>query len=434
MEKLGSRWRRIAGAGVVATATGATVLALTVPAGASTSAAANNTIIGSGSQAAYPTVVALNELFNGSPGCNIVAGSGNTQQQNFSCASPANGGEDGYSQALENPIDDVALAEPAYGSNVGIDQLEDQGAHNPTGVSTAPINYASSSRGAQSSDLKGLNFVAWAKGGISWIRFTKVNGKATPCGSVTNLTTTQILDIYNGSITNWNQVGCSKSETIVPYLADVGSGIGSAFAKAIGFTSTGVPAGVNPSDVINQDSVTTILKNANEAGAIYYYSAGWFNTHCPKGVCDSLTKTTKKDVAALGSINSIAPSQSTIEGGTFPVINFLYNVYSNGSNSNIPVASQATLNYASEDGFLCKTGTSSDIDPITGVAYRTEIVNDIENTGFYPVETTAAAEGTVDTPAPLTTSSGPYSGINDLSGSDPTGYCLVTTTDANANS
>ena len=372
--------------------------------------------------------MALNDLFNSSPGCNLVEPTGDTQNQNFSCSVPANGGEDGYTEAAENPINDVALAEPAAGSNVGISQLEDQGAHNgPAGTTTAPINYGTSSRAAQSSDLKGLNFVAWAKGGISWFHFTKIGKVGTPSAAVTNLTLAQLTAIWNGTDTNWDQVGGSNAPIAV-YVAGTGSGLETTWAKALGIAA--VPPGVtDPSThVINQDSDTKILANGDEKDAIYYYSVGYFNTFCPKGKCSG----NKKYTAALGSIAGVAPSQTTILNNTFPVTNFLYNVYSNGENTNIPVASQATLNYASEDGFLCKSSTTTDIDPITGVAYRTEIDKAITGTGFFPLP--SGPEGTVDTPAPLNTASGPYSGIGDLSTSNPTGFCLVTTTDANSGS
>ena len=40
----------------------------------------------------------------------------------------------------------------------------------------------------------------------------------------------------------------------------------------------------------------------------------------------------------------------------------LYTVYSDGTNSDIPVSNPATLNFASEDGFLCKPNTATGAD------------------------------------------------------------------------
>lgn len=415
-----ARRRRFGVAIGVATGAASLALAAAIPAGASTVPAANNFIIGSGSAAAYGALVALGDLFNGSPGCNLVVGTGGTQEQNFSCASPsAPGGENGYAEANENPYNDVAIQEPPYGANIGITQLEDQGAHG----SSAPINYASSSRAAESTDLQGLNFVAYAKDGISWFHFTKINKKATASSAVTNLSLTDLTDIFNGVYTNWDQVG-GKNAPIDVYVANKGSGTESVWKAALGIAD--VPPGVTDptTHVIFQDSDSQMFTNGDEANAIYYYSVGYFNAHCPKGVCNGGSK---KDIAALGSIGGVAPNETTILNNTFPVTRYLYTVYSNGENPNIPVATQATLNFASEDGFLCKTQTNTQIDPLTGLTYRSEIDTAITSNGFYTLP--SGPEGTVDTPADITDPN--YSAI-DESGTNPTGYCLVTTTDANS--
>ena len=59
--------------------------------------------------------------------------------------------------------------------------------------------------------------------------------------------------------------------------------------------------------------------------------------------------------------------------GSYPVPEDLYTVYSDGTNSDIPVSNPATINFASEDGFICKVNTADGtakgaqiIDPITG--------------------------------------------------------------------
>jgi ABC-type phosphate transport system substrate-binding protein len=419
--------QRRRGAVIVGAALGASAMAavLAAPAGASTSPAANNIIIGSGSAAAYTTLVGLGGLFNGSPGCNLVVASGGTQQQDFSCASPPGPGfENGYATSgNNNPFNDVALQEPPLGANAGILQLEDQGTHNGSGVTTAPISYASSSRAAQSTDLKGLNLVAYAKDGLSWFHFTKVNKKATPSSKVTNLTVTQLTGIWNGTITNWNQVGGTNAPIVV-YVANKSAGTESVWKSALGITD--VPPGVtDPSHVIFQNDDSSIISQGNANDAIYYYSYGFYSGHCPKGICQG----NKKYVTALGSINGVAPTPTTILNNTFPITRYLYTVYSNGSNSNIPTASQATLNFASEDGFLCKAQNDTNVDPITGATYRSEINADISAQGFIPLP--KGSEGSVTHPANITDPG--YSAI-DMSGTNPTGYCLVTTTDGNANS
>jgi phosphate transport system substrate-binding protein len=424
MKKLRIRRRGVALVGAAA-GTVALTAAAAVPASASTSPAANHFIVGSGSAAAYPVLTGLDSLFNGSPGCQLVDVSGATQQQDFSCAtSPLPGGENGFPEANQNPYNDVAIQEPPLGANVGITQLEDQGTHNGTGVTTAPIDYASSSRAAQSTDLQGLNFVAYGKDGISWFHFTKVNGVASSSSAVTNLSLTQLTGIWNGTITNWSTVGGANAPIVV-YVANKGSGTESVWKGALGITD--VPPGVtSTTHVVFQDDDSQIISQGNAKNAIYYYSDGYFATHCKKGFCNG----NKKDVAALGSINGVAPTKTSILNNTFPVTRFLYSVYSNGFNTNIPKASQATLNFASEDGFLCKASDSDSApggtDPLTGQTYRSEINAVISAQGFFPLP--KGNEGTVGHPAVITDAK--YAPI-DESGTNPTGYCLVTTTDGN---
>ena len=74
---------------------------------------------------------------------------------------------------------------------------------------------------------------------------------------------------------------------------------------------------------------------------------------------------------------------------TFPVTRGLYNVYNN-STATVP-SSQATLNFIGENGFLCKSSTATDIDPQTGVLYRTEIENAIKANGFFPLDVSGSA-------------------------------------------
>jgi hypothetical protein len=95
------------------------------------------------------------------------------------------------------------------------------------------------------------------------------------------------------------------------------------------------------------------------------------------------------------------------------------------------------------------------VDPLTGLSYISEIQSVIEGNGFYPlsagrtsgtVNQTEEQEGSVDTPATtlLNSASGGTGGglygypqyksfDNDTqSGGQPTGFCLVSTTDGNS--
>ena len=71
-------------------------------------------------------------------------------------------------------------------------------------------------------------------------------------------------------------------------------------------------------------------------------------------------------------------------------------MYSNGSNPNIPVSNPATLNAISEDGFMCKPSTATDIDPNTGATYRSEIDAAITVQGFTPLPNLQVEDGQGD--------------------------------------
>ena len=91
---------------------------------------------------------------------------------------------------------------------------------------------------------------------------------------------------------------------------------------------------------------------------------------------------------STGSSPARRPIEAQLPGSTaipFPGDNFLYNVYSDGSNPDIPASSPAALNAGSEDGFMCKPSTSHDVDPNTGATYRTEINAAITAQGFFPL-------------------------------------------------
>ena len=121
-------------------------------------------------------------------------------------------------------------------------------------------------------------------------------------------------------------------------------------------------------------------------------------------------------------------------------------MYSDGTNSDIPVSNPATLNFASEDGFLCKPNTVTGAttgtqitDPVTGLTYRSEIESAITAQGFFPLdgldENVPFKEGTPTTPADaissFTSSSYYQYDTPPVSGGQEEGYCNVVTTDGN---
>jgi ABC-type phosphate transport system substrate-binding protein len=439
-KRRGRRGAVVVGAGAVVGS-----LALAAPAFAGTSPAANNTIIGSGSATTYQVMTQLGDLFNGLPGCNMIAAAAATQSLDYSCTPPANPNTAPYG---ENPTNDVAFQEPPLGSGNGIAQLKYQAASStpPTGVKVAPINFGRSSRGIKSgSDPAGLNFVAYAKDGVSWFHFTKVDGVATASASIKTLSVTQLQGIANGTITTWNQVGGAHAPIIV-FAAQAGSGTESTWEGAVG-TNWSVQAAKGSDHgttdhVVFENEDAQIIKVTNEIPAstkyigdiIFLFSAGKFQVTCTTGpkICGGSpvpgTNATHPTTAVIGEINGIAPTPTNILNGSFPVPRFIYNVYANShaasDNPALVPATPATLNFVSEAGFMCKPNTGV-LDPLTGISVRTEITSVISGAGFIPLPSVSNEDTGVNYPATFAAGS-PYKQFDNPPNS--AGFCIVTTT------
>jgi len=196
--------------------------------------------------------------------------------------------------------------------------------------------------------------------------------------------------------------------------------------------------------------------------AVFFFSAGKYNlscktnngTHCGGSPQGGATN-------ALGQVNGVTATEANILDDQFPVDRYLYNVYSDGLNPNIPEATAATLNYVSEIGFLCnpnKGALTAVLDPNTGTAYISEIQSIILASGFYPLSAAAQSgsvnqtpfdEGSPVTPASQLLADGgsggtggglygysdykPYDTYAQVGGgnTDPSGFCTTFTTDNN---
>jgi hypothetical protein len=320
-------------------------------------------------------------------------------------------GEQGYTSfAQENPFNDVLTLLPPNGATNGIQQLEDQGTHasgatsKGVAINVAPLDLASSARapaltGSSTGDDRGLNFVAYAQDAVDWIHWTSVSGKATPSSAVTTLTPTELTSIYedqgcsagatNYTTPNWACYGGSAAPISI-YIANAGSGVESTWVTLLGLTGTFPYGKEDPNHVIFQNETSSILANHDQADAIFFFSYGRYQTVC--GVDPTLCSGASTSKLALGEINGVKPSAKTIEaqlpGSTaipFAGDDFLYNVYSDGANPDIPASAPAALNWGSEDGFMCKPSSSLDVDPNTGKTYRTEINAAITAQGFFPL-------------------------------------------------
>jgi ABC-type phosphate transport system substrate-binding protein len=468
--------------------------AFSMPAGATQDTPANNVIIGTGSSTTYSMMQQLDDLFNAAPGCQLFIPFPTTndpQPLDYSCTTAPT-----VAANPENPFNDAAVEEPAFGSSNGIQALEDQGPHgatNPSGTtsSTNPIgnvatneNYARSSRALKSSDLQGLNFVAYAEDGVTWFHYTRTGGTkgpATPSASLTNLTQAEVVGIWNGTYTNWDELcnggpasagSCPSPATgspggdapIVVFSAQEGSGTQSTWKGYLGFdpsldtnavncfapkngTNTCYgPAVIFENEDAQIDTAAFVGGQAAFVGktnpdwggvkastseiksdAAFFFSAGKYNASCvPNKGADCGYAPLDGNLNALGSLAGVAPTEVNILDGAFPDDRYLYNVYSNGSNGDIPVATAATLNYVSEIGFLCnpnKGASTNVIDPNTGTAYINEIQSAIETAGFYPLSADAGNGGVNQQPIDENTLAHPASAI--LNGTAESGFTGV---------
>ena len=375
---------------------------------------------------------------------------------NATCSLPANPetvtfittpavGEDGFQPFnQENPFNDVLVQEPPIGSSNGIAQLINQNGHSVGAQNTSPLDAARSSRaprldgGPKTPDKAGLNFVAYAQDGVTWMCWTAVAGAATPCanstlsGSGFNLSTTQLKAIWDDALTctgpggstltnDWFCLGATTPAPIKLYIAQNGSGTEDTWATTLGLTGSFPFGGEDPNHVIFENQTQSILANGDQANAIFLFSFGKFNHDCgpvsgasstnsghsTNATCTGATTSTIQ----LGAVGGVPVNKTTIgaqlpgsTGSVFPIDRLLYNVYSNGSNAQINASSPATLNALSEDGFLCKPSISKDVDPnsTSGATYLTEIQTEIKAQGFFTIPLTVE-DGQGSSIAPFST-------------------------------
>ncbi|MCU7496415.1 MAG: phosphate ABC transporter substrate-binding protein [Ignavibacteria bacterium] len=111
-------------------------------------------------------------------------------------------------------------------------------------------------------EAKGLTPVIVARDGVAIV--------VNPKNPITNLTTEQVRDIFNGKITNWKQLG-GNDAPITVVSREAGSGTRSSFEKIIGSIQL-------KKDALIQDSNGTIRETvSNDPNAVSYLSHGMIN-------------------------------------------------------------------------------------------------------------------------------------------------------------
>lgn len=245
---------------------------------------------------------------------------------------------------------------PPNGSSAGINALvaDTQGC----------IDFARSSRGRSATDAATLDFYAFGRDAVTWGRFPNAcpGGDAGPAGCApVNLTTTQLRGIYNcdqpGGLprfTNWAQVG-GDNEPIRRFLPQLGSGtLGFFETRILGLTSAQQAvldgsACATPPTRVQENSGQAVVPDTSRAAAIVPYSfAQW--TAQGNGEVPNI-----RAGITLGSINGIAPTQTTVSNGTFFGVRYVYNVTKTSSPAIARALNFVGVRPAAEggNGFLC---------------------------------------------------------------------------------
>ncbi|MBO0836880.1 MAG: substrate-binding domain-containing protein [Actinobacteria bacterium] len=336
-------------------------------------------VLGSGSDTTQFVMSDLDKLYLFSPGCaQIPTPSGPTPWLDFSCQSPDPAG----TVTTENYEHDQVHQAYFLGSSNGIKQLCTQGT-----AGTANIDYARSSRVPAATDCAGLNFVAYARDGISVetanisgsgaFNMNNTSGACAGTGGTANnicLTQAQLQGIFvNCTITNWDQVG-GNNVPITIYTAQPGSGTRAQFDTFLGGSSDScIPAAQKATHIIPENSNAGLIFDGSIFGLIMPFSFGvWHSQVFPAF----------GNFAPLAAVDGVPVNPTTITDLTFPYGRFLFNVYNRTTNP----AGTPTNNYISEqNGWLCKPASAHSTNPVTGNNYRTDIQNTITANGFQPI-------------------------------------------------
>jgi ABC-type phosphate transport system substrate-binding protein len=279
-----------------------------------------------------------------------------------------------------------AKEERPNGSSAGIAAL----AANEGGTTSGHpcLDYARSSRPPKSTDPTTTTFVALAQDNVTYA--TIHPSKKFPKGSnaPTNLTTTDLHNIYSCTVRRWNQVGGKSHALIKPLLPQMGSGTLSFFLAAINVVTPG-PCVNEPATLEENEGVDPIYREAAAPNELVPFSAGkWLaqeyhspacaHSTCPtdpSGVFIKCKKPKKgqnefgcdvNGVLKLNDINSTDPirgtelnppfSKSNPTGYTTAFVRTLYSVV-RGTKS---VPSYLTKFFGPK-GFICSKGEQSRI-------------------------------------------------------------------------
>jgi len=200
------------------------------------------------------------------------------------------------------------------------------------------IDYARSSRVKNTATDGDLVFVPFARDGVTWATFPRAEGGTTFNAPVT-LTTAQLNDIYECTVTNWNQVG-GKNATIKPFLPQSGSGTRSFWLTAIGVTTPGTCV-----DQSVQENSGEAIPAVDRPNSIAPYSIAKHLAQT-NGIGDDL-----RDGIVLKQIDGIKPVVNNKLNTSFPA-NYLRDVFNVLKPADLTKKSISKI--FSTTGYICK--------------------------------------------------------------------------------
>ncbi|MGD0392736.1 MAG: IPT/TIG domain-containing protein [Acidimicrobiales bacterium] len=444
-------------------------------------------IVGSGSETTYQVMDALGDIFEASPGCDLTNTTVDQEALQCSTADGSSGvsdvagtvgGEAGLPVGDVNPLNDYYANAPGTGSGNGRNQAVSTTPvllGGPNGIGAFNTSFA---RSSSYSAVTGLNYVGYATDAVSWVSEASIGGTPTAHSNVTDISKANLQAIWEGTLSctissvtvnmDWRCLQQASGVTVGGspdpidcYTTQTASGTYSTWQGFIGFTKNVNPpcsSAANEAGDPGDANVTTDHNNLTEnqmgvvdhasdaANAIYFFSYGKFAETCNTNVVTtgtgrnlSQTQATcngqaANDITQYGSINGILATQATIQGSgddsgvTFPDPRILYNAYPNTVAPN--PASPAVLNFIGAGGFLCRADMNTEIDPNTGVTYRSEIESAITNAGFFPLDINPTTDqfttpAIIDVPSMTENGADYYPASNTNQAGGHAGYCIA---------
>lgn len=254
------------------------------------------------------------------------------------------------------------------GSTAGLNALDANVFDGKTGHYC--IDYARSSSGrsptAPHLGPGGVVYVAFAKDAVTYATRDTHATKTVPATyAPKNLTTAQLVKIYNCTFTNWKQVG-GPNQPIKAFIPQSGSGTRSFWLKQLGLTNPG--ACVNQSPEENEG----LFSGFNSPNAIFPFSVGsyvaqkYHSAACGKKPTSSQNEFGCNETGVLGlnKINGTAPLTTakvpTINPNFTPVfVRTLYNIlrYTTTTKDHILSRLEPFFGgaHAAVKGYLCST-------------------------------------------------------------------------------